>query len=88
VLDPFAGTGTALVVAEQLQRKSIGIEIDSDNIRCIKERLKKFSQSDNITKFYKEYIYTENLKELWHIDSTFSLAYSIPKKEALKLFNL
>lgn len=88
VLDPFAGTGTALVVSEQLQRKAIGIEIDLDNIGCIKERLKKFSQSDNIIKFYKEYIYTENLKEIWHTGSTFSLAYSIPKKEALKLFNL
>ena len=36
VFDPFAGTGTMLVVAHQLNRKSIGIEIDSDNAECIR----------------------------------------------------
>jgi len=69
VLDPFAGTGTTLVVAEQIKRKSIGIEIDSENIGCIKSRIENISRADNVQKFYKEYIHTENLKEIWDIDS-------------------
>jgi len=67
VLDPFAGTGTALVVAEQVGRKSIGVEIDPDNVQCIKNRLKEIRESDNIQKFQKDYIYTENLNEIWDI---------------------
>ena len=39
VLDPFAGTGTTLVVAQQLCRNSVGIEIDPENISCIRTRL-------------------------------------------------
>lgn len=65
VLDPFAGTGTTLVVAEQLQRKSIGIEIDPENINCINDRLENIRESDKIKKYYKDYIYTENLNEIW-----------------------
>lgn len=83
VLDPFAGTGTTLVVAEQLGRKSFGIEIDNENIKCIKNRLKKISDSDDINKFFKDYIYTENLKSIWNAN----IDISIPKKEkSLKLF--
>jgi len=67
VLDPFAGTGTTLVVAEQIERKSIGVEIDPDNVQCIKNRLKEIRESDNIQKFQKDYIYTENLNEIWDI---------------------
>jgi DNA modification methylase len=82
--DPFAGTGTALVVAEQLQRKSIGIEIDLENVRCIKSRLKKMNPADDVMRFYKDYIYTENLKGIWDAEHRF---LSIPKKgESLKLF--
>ncbi|MBI3308960.1 MAG: site-specific DNA-methyltransferase, partial [Candidatus Melainabacteria bacterium] len=35
ILDPFAGTGTTLVVSKQLDRNFVGIEIDQDNVRCI-----------------------------------------------------
>ena len=83
VLDPFAGTGTTLVVAEQLRRKSIGIEIDSDNIECIKSRLKEVSPSDSVSKFYKDYIYTENLKDMWGVDY---VSFIPSKRSALKLF--
>jgi len=65
VLDPFAGTGTTLVVAHQLQRNSIGIEIDPENANCIKERLQNIRESDLIQKYYKNYICTENLSEIW-----------------------
>ena len=36
VLDPFAGTGTTLRVAERMNRDSIGIEIDTDYYNFIK----------------------------------------------------
>ena len=65
VLDPFAGTGTTLVVAEQIERKSIGIEIDPDNVQCIKNRLKEIRETDNIQKSFNDYIYTENLNKIW-----------------------
>ncbi len=79
VLDPFAGTGTTLVVAEQLGRKSIVIEIDSENVRCIKNRLKYINKADSISRFYKDYIYTENLKKIWDID----FIPAISKKEKI-----
>ncbi len=65
VFDPFAGTGTTLVVAHQLHRNSIGIEIDPENANCIKERLQNLRESDLIQKYYKDYICTENLNDIW-----------------------
>ena len=85
VLDPFAGTGTALVVAEQLRRMSIGIEIDKDNVECIGHRLERISQADNIVRFYKEYIYTENLKDIWRVDL---MSFTPKRPENLVLFKL
>jgi DNA modification methylase len=85
VFDPFAGTGTTLVVAEQLKRKSIGIEIDQDNAKHIEHRLEEMSHSDNIIKFYKEYINTENLKQLWNVSSCHFVS---KKKEEFNLFPL
>jgi len=83
VLDPFAGTGTTLVVAEQLGRKAIGIELDNENVKCIKNRLKQISKSDDISKFYKDYIYTENLKAIWDIENPPVIS---KKEKTLKLF--
>lgn len=65
VFDPFAGTGTTSVVANQLQRKSYSIEIDPENIKCINSRLKNHKKSDDILKYYKEYKYTPNLQTIW-----------------------
>lgn len=65
VLDPFAGTGTTLLVANQLERNSIGIEIDPDYVKIIENRLKYPRHSDNIFQYYNYYKYTENLKEIW-----------------------
>lgn len=83
VLDPFAGTGTTLVVAEQTGRKSIGIEIDPENVVCIKNRLEQINKSDSLLKFYKDYIYTENLQKIWNVDS----AFFVSDNRTLKLFN-
>lgn len=65
VFDPFAGTGTTLSVALQLQRNSIGIEIDPKNVSAIKSRLEIISESDLIQKYFSDYIHTETLSEIW-----------------------
>jgi site-specific DNA-methyltransferase (adenine-specific)/site-specific DNA-methyltransferase (cytosine-N4-specific) len=38
VLDPFAGSGTALAVARRLGRKAVGIELNKDNLALIRKR--------------------------------------------------
>lgn len=65
ICDPFAGTGTTLVVAKQLKRNSIGIEIDPVNVSLIKRRISKIRKSDNITKCREDYTHTKNLDEIW-----------------------
>jgi site-specific DNA-methyltransferase (adenine-specific) len=39
VMDPFAGSGTTLVVAKKLSRKYVGIEISSQYVERMKQRL-------------------------------------------------
>ncbi len=65
VFDPFAGTGTTLVVANQLQRKSIGVEIDPQNISRIEERINKLRVPDCVEKFFHYYRHTENIDAVW-----------------------
>ena len=49
VLDPFAGSGTTLRVCQQLNRNSIGFEINPEYCDMINERLKdKFTGFDSI----------------------------------------
>lgn len=38
ILDPFCGSGTTLFVAKQLERKSIGYEINPDYVKIAKQR--------------------------------------------------
>ncbi len=71
VFDPFAGTGTTLIVANQLKRRSLGIEVDQTNVNFIKDRIKEEREVDNIFKFRNEYINTKNLKNIWPFDEEF-----------------
>lgn len=66
VFDPLAGTGTTLVVANQLERNSIGIEIDPEYVKIIKSRLESPRPSDNVTPNYDYFRFTPNLKQIWH----------------------
>ena len=73
VLDPFAGSGTTLVVSEQLGRKSIGIELDSLNIQIIQHRLAEQRKTDDVSRFFKDYSCTEDLETIWgKVESEFT----------------
>ena len=65
VLDPFAGSGTTLVVAGQLGRESVGIELDKVNVEIIRERLAEKRKADDILGLYKDYECTPNLEAIW-----------------------
>ena len=65
VLDPFAGTGTTLVVANQSERNSIGIEIDPEYVKIIEQRLKRPRTADNVSQHYKYYKYTPDIEKIW-----------------------
>jgi len=65
VFDPFAGTGTTSLVAHQLQRNSIAVEIDPKNADYIDKRLSEIRNADLIGKYHKDYICTKDLSEIW-----------------------
>lgn len=43
VLDPFAGTGTTLLAAQELGRKSIGFELNPEYIKLINKKLNAYT---------------------------------------------
>jgi DNA modification methylase len=49
VLDPFCGTGTAMWVAYQLQRKSIGIDISETYLQIAKDRYSHYEHQNSGT---------------------------------------
>ncbi|MEA2090505.1 MAG: site-specific DNA-methyltransferase [Thermoproteota archaeon] len=65
VFDPMAGTGTALVTAYQLNRNSIGIEIDPNYVKLINRRLRTIRSADDVSKYYGDYEFTPNLEKIW-----------------------
>lgn len=85
VFDPFAGTGTTLVAAKQLQRNSIGVEIDPMNVSFIKRRSSRIRKSDNILKFRSDYKFTDSLEKIWET----SIDYLVikPFKEQFEIFS-
>ena len=84
IFDPFSGTGTTLVSAYQLERNSIGIEIDPKNVSMIKNRVELLREADSVEKYYKDYTYTENLSEIWSGESTLqSYVQKEPRQQSL-----
>jgi len=83
VLDPFAGTGTTLCVAKQLNRNSIGIEIDPFNVSLIRKRLKQITESDSILKYRAEYECTDGLDEILGVNGLSARQHD----KTLSLFN-
>lgn len=65
VLDPFSGSGTTAVVAEQLGRNSVSIEIDPKNARLQAERLVARREADSVMKLRDYYRYTPSLDSIW-----------------------
>ena len=68
VFDPMTGTGTTLVTAHQLQRKSVGIEIDVNHVDLIKKRLEKLKPADDVSKYFQDYQYTPKLDKILGIN--------------------
>lgn len=67
VFDPFAGTGTTLSVANQLQRVAVGVEKDEVNHRAINERLENLRAVDSVIRFRDDYSFTPDLWEIWPV---------------------
>jgi DNA modification methylase len=73
VFDPFAGTGTTSIVARQLKRQSVSVELDSKNIELIHKRIKLDRAIDDIEKLRDTYhLFTTkqhgsnvDLEEIW-----------------------
>jgi site-specific DNA-methyltransferase (adenine-specific) len=74
VLDPFAGTGTTLVVARQLKRHSIGIEIDPEFVKVIERRVTHPRPADSVIRYYQYYRFTRNLNKIWALEKVPVLA--------------
>ncbi|MDP2918866.1 MAG: site-specific DNA-methyltransferase [Dehalococcoidia bacterium] len=68
VLDPFAGTGTTVVVASQLGRPSVGIEIDPKNVDLIEKRLNQKRVADRVDKYRQYYRFTPGLNGVWSVN--------------------
>lgn len=60
VLDPFAGTGTTLVVAGQVGRRALGIEQSERNVAAISARLQELRRADEVSRFLNDYSCTTN----------------------------
>jgi DNA modification methylase len=66
VHDPFAGTGTTLVVARQLGRVAVGIELSPKNAALIEKRLTEGRDADDVSHFREDYRFTPDLASIWN----------------------
>jgi DNA modification methylase len=73
VLDPMAGTGPAMVVAKQLDRNYVGIEIDPQYVKIINDRLDSIRPSDDVMQYWDYYRFTPNIEKIWTIKPQRSL---------------
>ena len=53
IMDPFAGSGTSLIVASRLGRNSIGIEVNEDYCNLMRKRLEDDSPLFNMVIIHK-----------------------------------
>ena len=53
VLDPFMGSGTVAVVARELNRSSVGCELNPEYVKIIRKRLNADNQLDTGIVEYK-----------------------------------
>jgi site-specific DNA-methyltransferase (adenine-specific) len=86
IFDPFAGTATTLVVAKQLLRNSIGIELNPLNIESAEKRLSELRNSDNILKFRNDYRYTEGLDDIWRVTDKQPIPLPVKSKNGTLAF--
>lgn len=75
VLDPFLGSGTSLVVAKQINRVGIGIEIDRKNIDLAKKRLVQIRPQDDVDQYYGYYSTSKKINSIWGYRDQKTLEY-------------
>ncbi|MDW8297252.1 MAG: DNA methyltransferase [Raineya sp.] len=89
VLDPFAGSGTTLLAAKNLNRNSIGYEINPEFIPIIKEKLKVYQTDLNGTtyEFLQQKPLTINFEsEIQKLPYIFKDPHKLDKKIDIKKF--
>ncbi len=87
ILDPFTGSGTTSVAAKNLDRSSIGFEINPEFITIIKEKLNAYQRDINDTTY--EFIKQENKendfgKEIQKLPYIFKDPHTFDKKIDVK----
>jgi len=84
VLDPFSGSGTTLVVAKQLDRKYVGIDISEEYVRNTEKRLGNVEKNKSSNLFFEPAELSE-LKQLL-VDMQISVDEIKKDKKLMKLF--
>lgn len=82
MFDPFAGTGTTLVVSSQLARIGLGVEKDAVNFDCIERRLQDIRSADSIIQHRADYMHTPSLNAIWPDALTMGLRRLFPMHSA------
>ena len=77
ILDPFAGAGITTMVAEKLDRNSISIEYDSQNVQVIKRRILLQRRAVKIPEIADYYRHTNRLKTLLPVSGKTSISSNI-----------